>query len=392
MLGAGRSIQLVRIFGIRIGASPSWFVVLFFSIYFLNRQYEQLLGPDGPHFLAATAAAGLFFGSLLLHELGHAVQARREGIEIDGIDLWFFGGVAKLSRDSETPGEEVRVAAAGPAVTALIILTCAGVTLLVANGTAFWDAVLLRTTDDVSVGLALAAWLATINTILLVFNLIPAFPLDGGRIARSIAWKVTGDKTRGTVFSARLGQLFGWGLVAYGVFQLLQDDNGTINGLWTAMLGFFLAQAAKSAVVQSAVQERLEGITASDLMDREPVTMPGGTSALDATETYFARYRWPWFAVVDAAGRFSGVLFADRAEEAVAGGRPAVAVAELLEPAETARFTVNVRTPLEHLLTSSGLAQIGAVVVCEDDGRLAGVITLEQVRRALTAAAPGPAS
>ena len=192
-MGTG-SIQLARVFGIRIGASPSWFVVALIFIVWLSTAYDDQYGQT-TGYIMAVASVALFFLSLTLHELGHAWVARRNGIEIAGIDLWFFGGIAKLNRDAASPGEEFRVSAAGPAVTLLIVvLSCVGGVLVGGTGD-FGDALVLR--DHPGPALAVLGWLALVNAGLFVFNLIPAFPLDGGRIAPAIAWKLTGDRNRG---------------------------------------------------------------------------------------------------------------------------------------------------------------------------------------------------
>src|SRR5215208_7812698 len=157
-------------------------------------------GSRNTAYAVAVAGAVLFFASIVLHELGHAVVARRNGIAIAGIDLWFFGGIAKMEREADSPGEEFRVAAAGPAVTIVIAgLAFAGAAAL-AQTHDFFDVATLSSTDA-SPGLALLGWLFLINGVLFVFNLIPAFPLDGGRIARAIAWKITGDRNRATKVS-----------------------------------------------------------------------------------------------------------------------------------------------------------------------------------------------
>jgi Zn-dependent protease len=386
VFGGGRSIQLARIFGIRIGASPSWFFVLFVLIYLLTGYFGDVVaGSNGQAFGLAVAAALLFFASITLHELGHAIVARRNGIGIAGIDLFFFGGVAKLTRDAETPGAEFRIAAAGPAVTAVIVGLCFGIGLLLSHagdvfGVAkFSDA----TTTPVY---ALLGWLALINVVLLAFNLVPAFPLDGGRIARAIAWKVTGDRNRGTRFSGRAGQVFAFAMIGLGIYLLMAGDE--INGVYTIVLGFFLNQAARGAVISSAFSERIGGITVADVMDNEPVTMPGDTQALAAEEDYFLRYRWPWFAVVDANGRYLGVLRREHAEQSVQEGRPAATAAELVE-SDAGEFRVGRDQPLEALLGKPGLRDLGALMAVDAEGVLCGVITVEQIRRALTAAAPG---
>jgi Zn-dependent protease len=388
VFGGGSSIQLARIFGIRIGANPSWFFVLFFLIYVLTGYFGDVLtGSDSKAFGMAVAAALLFFVSLTLHELGHALVARRNGIGIAGIDLFFFGGVAKITREAETPGAEFRIAAAGPAVTVIIILACIGLAEVLSHAGAVLDTARFRD-QSTTPGLALLGWLASINTLVLAFNLVPAFPLDGGRIARAAAWKITGDRNRGTRFSGRAGQVFAYVLIGFGIYLLLTRDS--LNGIYFMVLGFFLNQAARGAVLSSAFSERLGGITVADIMDAEPVTMPAATTALQAEDEFFLRYRWPWFAVVDAAGRYLGVLRHQRVEEAMTGGKPAIEVSELVE-AESERFRIGRDQPLDALLGRPGLRELGALMAVDAEGVLCGVVTVEQISRALSSMAPGQA-
>jgi Zn-dependent protease len=380
------SIKLARVFGIRIGASPSWFIVVFFLIIVLSSQYDDDF-TQGTAFAMAVAGAALFFGSLILHELGHALIARRNGIHTAGIDLWFFGGIAKLDRDSRSPGEEFRVAIAGPAVNALIVAACFAIGVAIWSTGRFNDAISLN--YDPSAVLTLLAWLAGVNVILLVFNLVPAFPLDGGRIARAVAWAVTGDRNRGTRFSARLGQIFSYVLIGVGIYFLLRSD--AVSGLWFIVLGWFLGQAATGAVATSRVSERLDGVTVADVMDTQPVWVPASTTVLQAQDEFFLRYRWPWFPVADAAsGRFLGLLRQERVDGAVAAGQPALRVAEVVDGGRDDAFRVRDDTPIEELLRSEGLQALGALMVVDRDQRLRGVVTVEQVRRALAGSlAPG---
>ncbi len=376
----GSSFQLGRVYGIRIGASPSWFVVLFVMVYALSGYFDDALGGSrSGAFGVAVLAAFLFFLSILLHELGHARVAQRNGIAISGIDLWFFGGVAKLERDTASPGEEFRISAAGPAVTALIVVAAT----LVAIGVSSPDEVLdsARFSDaDVSPAVALLSWLATINLFLLLFNLVPAFPLDGGRIARAVAWKLTGDRHRATRIAARLGQLFGLVLLGLGVYVALGGD--TFNGAWFAVMGFFLGQSASGAITGSRFTEAIEGVTAADVMDPHPLALPGGMPLEDA-RARLAHQGWPWSAVVDEEGRYVGVLTADEAPHAAGTAGEAA-------DADRAAWAVDGATPLEDLLGSGPLRHRGALLVLDEAGGLAGVVTLEQVHRALAAAAPGP--
>jgi Zn-dependent protease len=384
MFGSGSSVQLARVFGIRIGASPSWFFFLFLMIYLLSGFFGDTLdnASNGTTYLVAVIAALLFFVSLALHELGHAVVAQRNGIEVLGIDLWLLGGLAKLSRDSETPGEEFRIAAAGPAVTAAIAGLCLGGVALTSHpGEAFG----VFNDDTTTPALALCGWLATVNAGLLAFNLLPAFPLDGGRIARAVVWRVTGDRHRATRLSARAGQGFAYVMIGLGIYLALIGSGDTVTGLWFILLGWFLSQGARGALVASAFSERIDGVTAADLMDAEPVAMPDGTTALAAQDEFFLRYGLPWFPVVDPAGRVLGVVRAEGVDRAVEGGRPALTAGDLLDLEASQAARVERDTPLESVLGSEPLRRLGALVVVDDDGRLIGLLTLDRVRRALAA-------
>src|SRR6185312_8822625 len=184
------SFQLARLFGIRVGVSGSWFVVLFILIYWLGHEYfpKVLEGSPTTAYLVAVGAAFGYFLSLILHELGHALVARHLGIGIAGIDLWFFGGLSQMRREPATPGEEFKVAAAGPAVTFLLLVVCAGAGEAFSSGQSFTDSI-TKEGFTTTPGLALLGWLAFVNAALFIFNIIPAFPLDGGRIARAVIWR-----------------------------------------------------------------------------------------------------------------------------------------------------------------------------------------------------------
>ena len=390
MLG-GRSIPLVRIFGIRIGVDPSWFLALFLFIWWLTDYYQAALpgGNDSGAFLLATVSSLLFFLSILLHELGHAVVAMRNGITIAGIDLWLFGGVAKMSRDTQSPGVEFRVAAAGPLVTLVIAILCFGLGVAVAGGLDEFGNALAFDAEGTAGGLvAMLAYLMSINILLLAFNLIPAFPLDGGRIARAIIWKVTGDRTRATQSAAVLGQGFSYVLIGAGVAGLLGlrlpffGELDIVSALWFIFIGMFLGQAARTATYQSAVLSRIEGITVSDVMDAEPIAIPGDMTIGDALHEYFLRYRYDWFPVVERNGRFVGIVDRQRAERIPEDRHSVFKVSEILR-ADEDNVRVSSDEPLEALLGSPALMQLGALMAVDRDGRLQGVVTWDQVRRAL---------
>ena len=387
MLGTGSSIQLLRVFGIRIGASPSWFVVLFVFIYFGADYFREVLGGSVTEaYLVAVAAVFLFFVSLVMHELGHALVARREGIEISGIDLWFFGGVAKMSRDTQSAGAEFRISAAGPLVTLILVGIFLGLSALVQNGAAL-DVARLAGDAEVSPTLALLGFLATMNAFLFVFNLIPAFPLDGGRIARAIAWRITGDRNRATRIAGRLGEGLAYLLIGIGIF--LAARGNLVDGLWLAIIGWFIATVGPRG-------GHLDGVHRADRRHhgRRHHGCPAGLDA--GSHTRSCRLRTSSSCAIagtssrssTSTGRFIGVVREPRVDQEIAAGRPALEVGEIVETGEAASWRVRSDIPLEALLGDEQLRSRGALMAVDADGVLRGVVTLDQVRRALTAALP----
>jgi Zn-dependent protease len=376
------SFRLFDVLGIRVGVDASWFVVLFVVIFLLSADFRrELAASDGVAYGTAVAAALLFFGSIVLHELGHALAARRMGIETKSIDLWFFGGLARLSRDSRNPGEEFKMAAAGPAVTLLVVIVCVALGVALAGAARFWDAAGIGA-EGLSPGLLLLAWLATVNAGLLIFNLVPAYPLDGGRLARAAVWRFTGDRGRATRASARVGQGFAWFLAGLGVVLLL---SGSFNGLYLLVFAFLFGSSAKAAVAQSVVTDRLDGVQVADIMDPEAVCIPGHYAAEQARAEYFDRYGWDWFPVVDHGGRHVGIVH----EQDVAAAPEGASAADVADA--SADWTVREETSLEELLASEPLRSNGGLVTVDREGRVRGVLTLGRVRRALSTAVTSPA-
>src|SRR5918998_3508722 len=314
-----RSLPLVRLFGIRVGVNYSWFLVLFIVIFVLWDSLSATLdASDTTVYAVAVVAALSFFGSILLHEVGHALAARREGIDVAGIDLFLFGGVMRMNRDTDSPGAEFRVAVAGPVVTLGIVVLAAVAAVLIAGLDSFWDAARLSGQADASPVEVVVSLLVTMNLFLLIFNLVPAFPLDGGRIARAAAWRLTGDRHRATRFAARIGIGFGWSLVALAAFVfVVVGSEAAFDAIWFAALGWLLASAARATLAQTAFTEQLAGITVADVMDSEPVTIPAGLPAAQAYEDFFLRYQgWEWFAVTEDDGRYVGLAHRRAVEHA----------------------------------------------------------------------------
>ena len=303
------TVTLFHVRGIRIGVDYSWFFVLFLIIIWLSGYYRDLLGTssgDGAPYLLAVASALAFFASILLHELGHAFVAIRRGIGISDITLWMFGGVARMTKDSDSPGTEFKIAIAGPLVTLAIGVAC------IAIGAGRDRVALLRTGDsppepDERLRGARRGRLARKHQ--------PAHPglqpdprIPPGRRAGCAGDRVeaTGDRNRATRAAARLGQVFSYVFIAIGIALFFTGD--PIGGIWLGLIGFILGQAARGAVVQTEFASRIEGIRVADVMDEEPVAIPEDASVERALDEYFLRYRWPWFPVVDTYEQFLGLV------------------------------------------------------------------------------------
>ena len=385
----GSSIKLARVLGIRIGVDVSWFFVFFLVIYWLTGNYQDSLGAgqDTQAFFLGVISAVLLFGSIVLHELGHALAARRAGIGINSIDLWLFGGLAKMERDTRSAGEEFKVAVAGPLVTLIIAAVCFAAASLIAGTNSALDATGVEG-SGIDPVVAVLGWVALVNTSLLVFNLIPGYPLDGGRIARAIVWWRTGDRTRSTRIAARLGRGVAYLLVAAGVFIAIATRD-VFGGIWLAVIGLFLGSAARQTEYQNEVQSRIEGVRVADVMDAEPVAIWSELSLDRAWDEYFLRYGWPWFPVVDGDRRLVGVVASESVESVPEQVRPGRNVASVMAVDDGGgALRVGFEEPLEALLGREGLARLGAIMAVDREGVLRGVVTADRVRQALRPVAP----
>jgi Zn-dependent protease len=385
------SIKLMDLFGFRIGVDRSWFLILFLMIFLLSGEFRQALhSSDGVAYLTTVVTVLILFGSLIVHELGHALVARREGIAVHRIDLFLFGGLTEMSRDAASPGEDFKIAAAGPLATFGFVLLCLAVDLAIVGPHRLVHAAELDNTVKITPVLLSLSWLLFWNVLLLVFNLVPAFPLDGGRMTRAIVWRVTGEKQRGTRTAAKLGQGFALLLAGLGVWLLVGYRSFT--GLWLVAISFLLYQSARAALVQTALSARIEGVRVSDIMDRQPVAIPSGTAVAQALDEFFLRYGWSWFPVIDESYRFLGIARQERLTAAQDRGEDWLTVGAVLEPEQDGGWRVNQDRPITEVLSSENLGSLGALMAVDGEGVLRGVVTVEQVRRALQAAFGSPGS
>jgi Zn-dependent protease len=373
------------VFGFRIGVDPSWFLILFLLIFLLSGPFRATLhSSDAVAYLTTVISVLLLFASLIVHELGHALVARRQGIEVKRIDLFLFGGLTQMSRDAATPGEDFKVAVAGPVATLCVILVCIAVDIALVGSHRLLHAIALDSDVTITPVLLSLSLLLPMNVLLLVFNLVPAFPLDGGRIARSIIWRVTGDKTRGTRIAARMGQGFAVLLAGIGLWLLF--SYASFGGLWLVAIAYLLWQSAKGALLQTAVTQRIEGLLVGDIMDSHPVAIPATTAVGQALDEYFLRYGWGWFPVIDESGRFVGIARRERVQASADDGEGWLTMQAVLESDGVSSLRVEQDRPITELLASESLGRLGALMAVDGEGVLRGVVTVEQVRRALQSA------
>lgn len=380
----------MNLWGIRIGVNATWFLILFLMIFWLSGSFRQALhSSDGVAYFTTVVTVLVLFGSLIIHELGHALVARRQGINVDRIELFLFGGFTQMSRDSSSPAEDFKIAGAGPLATFLFVLLCLAVDLAIVGSHRLVHAAVLDGKVKITPVLLAASWLLFWNVLLLAFNLVPAFPLDGGRMARAIVWKITGSKRRGTQVAARLGQGFGLLLGGAGIWLLLQYRSFT--GLWLMAIAFLLYQSARSALVQTSFTERIEGVTVGDVMDPQPVAIPSDTAVGEALDNYFLRYGWAWFPAIDEQGRLLGIAHRDRLQTAFDGGEGWLTVGAVLDTDDGGRWQIGEDRPLTEALSSDSFGKLGAILAVDREGVLRGVLTADRVRRALQTAFGTPA-
>jgi CBS domain-containing protein len=271
----------------------------------------------------------------------------------------------------------------------LFVLLCLGVDLALVGPHRLIHAVKLDGTVQITPVLLSLSWLVPMNILILVFNLVPAFPLDGGRIARAAIWKFTGDKQRGTRAAAQLGQVFAILLAGVGIWWILIGD--AFGGIWLVALAFLLGQSARGVLAQTAMTERIGQVLVSDIMDRQPVAIPADTPVARGLDEFYLRYGWSWFPVIDNGGHFLGIARQERLETVRDGGEGWLTVGSVVE-AETGSWRVEENRPLTDLLSSEGLGRLGALMAVDGEGILRGVVTVEQVRRALQNALGTPAA
>lgn len=357
------SIKLGRIWGIPVGLHISWFLVFGLVTWslatgYFPQEYQDL--PVPAYWLLGILTSVFFFGSVLIHELGHSLLALRNGIPVRGITLFIFGGVAQITQEPRSPGAEFRIAIAGPLASLGLAALFGGLWLL-----------------DQGISAYLAApsiWLARINLMLALFNMIPGFPLDGGRVLRALVWRMTGNIQRATQVAASTGQLVALGFIGWGVFTIFTGN--FMNGLWLAFIGWFLQNAAATSLAQSSMPQALREATVSQAMSRECSSVSSLTPLSQLVEERILNGGQRCFYVTDD-GHLRGLLtLRDISAIPQSKWRFTTAGQAMVPLSRLAR--VEPTTPLLAALQTMDDADVAQVPVMQED-EVVGTLSREQV-------------
>jgi len=360
-------MRLGRLFGIEIGLNWSLLFIFALIAWTLSVQVLPVDVPGQPalaYWIVGAAGAFLFYAGLLAHELAHALVARRKGVKVAGITLWLFGGVSQLDGEPKTAGAEALIAGVGPLTSVGVAIVAFGLTLLPLPDLA---------TD-------LFNWLGLVNLALALFNLVPAFPLDGGRLLAAFFWWRSGTRRRGVHTAVRIGRVFAYGMIAFGLFQLLTGE--VINGVWIAFIGWFLLSAGTSEETGSVVRALLRGVPVSAAMSSPVVTVPDWLSIDQFLESVAPQHRFTTYPIHDPSGKLTGVV---RLSDLVA-----------MSPAHRAELRLKDRArPIETIPTTRPDEELGALierigtgldqrVLVFAQGSLVGILSPADIARIIT--------
>jgi Zn-dependent protease/CBS domain-containing protein len=359
-----RSYRLFRIAGIDVGVHPSWLVVFGLVTWSLAAGYYPVALPNADptlHWALGAISAVLLFAAVLVHELAHSLVARAQGLDARSITLFIFGGVSNLGGESPRPSVEFLVAIVGP----LSSFAIAGLAWLGAGAAPSGSAVE-----------AVLAYLAIVNGLLGLFNLIPGFPLDGGRVLRSVIWRATGSLRRATEVAAAVGTIVAYGFLVWGFIRVL--DGELLGGIWIAAIGWFLQSASAASVQQVRLEEALRGTRVADIVRRDATAVAPGTSVADLIEDYFLPQSRRAMPVVDN-GRIVGIVTLGDVRQVPPDQRAATPVADVMGGRD-GLVTVGPGSSLAAALEALGRGDYEQVPVV-DNGRLVGMLTRADVLR-----------
>lgn len=363
------TVKLGRIAGVEVGVHWSVLAIVVLLVAGLSAHFPDIAAgyPWGAYLLAAVVAAALFVLSLLAHELAHAVVAQRNGVGVDGITLWLLGGVARLRGQAPTPAADFRISAIGP-LTSLVLAAVFGAAARLVGWAGMSE-------------LAVAAlnYLAVINVVLAAFNMIPAAPLDGGRILRAAVWAWRGDRLTATVVAARAGRIFGFTLIALGILQAIGGAGG---GLWWVLLGLFVVTMAGAEEHHARTSSALAGVRVRDVMTEHPETADGNATVADFLQDVALLRRHATFPLIDRAGRLQGLVTFSRIRAVPAERRATTRLHEVACPPDGIPLA-QPDEPLSALLARLRGCTDGRALVFAGD-TLVGIVSPSDISRAVS--------
>ena len=383
----GKGIRIVNLFGIDIEVDWSWLLILLLVIWNLSTTFTQV-HPNWSTFFAVTMgilAALLFFLSVLLHELAHSLVAKSQGLPVNKITLFLFGGVANIREEPKSPGNEFTMAILGP-VTSIVI----GFTLLLLAGVGLQVQDLsqldpMEFLEGLSAFRTLAVWLGSINIILGVFNLIPGFPLDGGRVLRSIIWAITDNLRTATRWASYVGQGIAWVMITGGIAMVFGIripffGQGLVNGVWLILIGWFLNNAAIRSYQQLVVRDVLENVPVRQMTKRNPPTVSAGITVGTLIEDHIMQTDDHAFPVLED-GKLVGIVCLDDVRRVPAEERSSTTISNIMTP-KSELITIGPDDPANDALKEISNRSIRQLVVLQD-GELFGLVRRRDIVRYL---------
>jgi Zn-dependent protease/CBS domain-containing protein len=364
----GQSVKLTTVRGIDVGVHYSWFIIFLLITFSLTGRFasEHPRWTQAEHYAVGILTSLLFFSSILLHELAHSFVALAKGIPVRSITLFVFGGVAQIGREPDRPMTEFQIAIAGPIASALLAVGFGAVAHLAG--------------DEFERGSALAGWLSSINLMLALFNLVPGFPLDGGRIFRALLWRLTGNLATATRIAAGTGQTVGYAFMLVGIWTIFTVS--WFNGLWLAFIGWFLLNAAQESVLQMSMRSALSGLTAEDIMARDCPTVSGQLSLAELVHEHILRTGRRCF-LVSQNGRLEGLVTLHQVKAVPQERWGDSFVVQAMTPIDRL-YAVAPETAILDVLRGMEQHDVNQVPVTQD-GRLLGMITRDHLLRVLYA-------
>ncbi len=365
------SLRLGRLFGIPLEINPTWLIIFVLVATSLSFAYFPGEFPDrapAVNVLSGIITALLFFASIVAHELSHSLVARTGGIKVEKVTLFMFGGVAQMEEEPTSPVREFVMALAGPLASfVLAALFYLGYVVFAAAGIS-------------DVVWAPFQYLAFINFFVALFNLLPGFPLDGGRVLRAILWGITGDQLKATLWASRAGQFIGYTMVALAVLGVL---GGSLDLIWFGLIGWFIAMIAEGSYRQQLLKATLEGVRVGSVMSPDPVIAPGAITLDRLAEEYFLGGRHSRYPV-EVGGSVVGLVSLSDVKRVPRDEWATTTVDEVTDR-DLARLLVDESAPAESVFSRLSATEPGALLVVRD-GRLVGIITradlVSRIRRA----------